>query len=192
MQHVIRKALLVIVSISLYGCASYQGRTALIPQQSPDWKQRWGYSDFQTQCNQGQVVASDIVLSIDSRGYTLFYLPVTFENKNDLAEFNEKGASLYLMFVNDTPAGACRLSDVHLEKVGSGELIKPTSAEKTASYKDDRSKKYTTYCAYYFDLKNDPLLQYDLHISKEVFNCEIKPIRYKYKKGYESLYVELM
>ena len=171
------------VIILFGGCASYQGKTVLAPQQSPTWKQDWGYSNFHFQCNQGDIEVFDIVLSIESSGYTLFYFPVTFDSKEDVRKLNEKTSGLLITFRKDTPIESCDLAYVHLVEAGSGETIRPTSMEKTASY---------TYCVYYFDLKKDPQMQYDLYISKDVFNCEIKPIRYKYKKGYENWPVQLM
>lgn len=179
-----------ILVLMFCGCETYERRINLSPQKALTWKEV-SPRHYQSGCNGGEVEVSPVVLGVEGSGYTFFFIPIPSGDKERLKIANEKGPWLYVRFRNKTRIESCDLSFISLEDQSSGDRIIPTSAE-THLYNDDHFKKHTTSCAYYFNLDKNPKSKYNFHVSKEVFDCNIEPIPYKYEKAYQTFFMEWM
>mgnify|MGYP001575156697 CR=1 FL=1 len=185
------RAILFIIAISIicYGCATYEKRNQLSPQESSGWIKK-SSDTYQFQCNQGEVEVNPIVLGYESKGNFDFFVPIP-ESKKELEQANKDDAWVYIQFRNTKAIEACNLSYVFLENQESGNRVSPVSANNIPAnglYKG----KYTHGCHYFFNLNETGNENYSLHISEEVFNCRISPILLKHEKSFEMIPRQLM
>jgi len=94
-------------------------------------------------------------------------------------------------FINSSPIESCDTSFLVLENQVTGDLYHATRTEKA----DGGSKweeRYKISCFYYFNLPKDSQAGYNLHVSDEVFNCDINPLPLKYDKSFELIPMQIM
>jgi|GEM_PF-4135368 len=185
-----RKFLCVFIFVFiLSGCASYEKRINLSPQNSVGWE-RIQERYYRTGCNTGEVKVTPIVLGVEGEGQTFFFVPIPSASQSGADLIKEKGAWTYLTFESVHKIDSCELSFISLKDCASGNRIKPISSE-TSSYAEG-SEKYLTGCHYYFDPNELVNEKYSLLISEEVFNCKIEPIFYKYEKARQIFLMQMM
>ncbi len=178
-----------ILVVMFCGCATYERRINLSPQKAPNWKEL-NSRHFKSGCNQGEIEVSPLVLGVEGSGSTFFFIPIP-SSKERLKIVNEEGPWIYVKFRSKTRIESCDLSFISLEDQKSGNQINPFRAE-TAVFNDDYSEIHQTDCRYFFDLKKNPESKYNLHVSKEVFNCDLEPIPYTYEKACEIWPMQMM
>lgn len=179
----------VILILIFSGCSTYERRVNLNPQKTSTWKEL-NSNYFKSGCNQGEIEVSPVVIEVEWRSNAFFFIPLPF-SRESLKTINEEGPWIYLKFRNKTRIPSCELSFISLEDQESGDQISPFRAE-TAIVNDDYSEIHQTDCRYFFDLKRNSETKYYLHVSKEVFNCDLEPLPYIYKKGLEIWPMQMM
>lgn len=177
------------VILFLTGCASYERRINLSPQDSFGWE-RIHERYYRTGCNTGEVEVKPIVLGVEGEGQTFFFVPIPSASQGGSDLIKQKGAWTYLTFESDRRIDSCELSFVTLRDNASGKEIRPIDSETTVY--PIISGKYSTGCRYYFDLNEIKKEEYSLIISKKVFNCRIEPILYEYEKARQTFMMQMM
>lgn len=151
-----------LIGFFLIGCITVATRHYYTPKSAPNWR-RIGGRSYQFKCNNGEVEIAPIVLS-------------TTEVKT------QEKPWIYVNFRSTKRIENCDLSFVTLKNKVSGERVAPINA-KTNVLNDDHLEKKTTYCYYYFDIKEEEGAEYNLCISDEVFGCKVEPVPYRYEKA---------
>lgn len=177
------------LALVFMGCALYENRINLSPENSVGWNKIYSRC-FTAGCNEGEVEVNPIVLGVEGKGQTFLLLPIpsNFESGSNI--FNEKGAWTYVKFKGHKRIHSCELSFISLKDRSSGGQIKPVSSETTLY--SDRSGIYTTGCYYYFNLNEIAEHEYDFVISKDVFDCIIDPISYRWERARQNFMMQMM
>lgn len=157
----VKSLMLLSMVFFVIGCGTYQTRHCYSPQNTPNWE-NVGNRNYKFKCKGGEIEVSPIVLS-------------TTEVKE------QEKPWILVFFRRPSRIKNCNLSFVTLENKISGVRVEPTSA-KTNVLNDDNFEKKTTYCYYYFDIKEDKNSSYILHISDEVCDCKVDSIPYMYEE----------
>ncbi len=162
--------IIVLISLTLVGCVTIEGRHSYSPQKVANWKDL-GNRIYQFECNDGEIEVSPIVL-------------------RTTAVREQEKPWLHVRFHVPKRIETCDLSFVTLENKISGERVTPISAKPNVFNNDQTIPIYD--CYYYFDIKEDKASQYILHISDKVLGCTIDPIHYEYEEYTEWWPMQLM
>jgi len=177
-----------VFALFLSGCATYEKRIQLSPQETTGWKEV-GSKTYQYKCDQGEVDVSPIVLGYASRGGFDFFIPIPV-SKEQLKKDNETDAWFYIQFRSINPIDLHDLSYIFLVDQSTGRRVTPKSAGEIMNGKYEG--RYTYACHYYFDLNKNFKGNYMLYISDKAFGCNVDPILLKYEKSFEFYPRQLM
>lgn len=153
-------SIIVLISLSLVGCVTIEGRHSYTPQKTANWKDL-GNRTYQFECNGGEIEVNPIVLRPTIVG-------------------EQEKPWFYVRFHVPRRIDTCDLSFVTLENKISGERVTPISAKPNVFNNDGTLPIYD--CYYYFDIKEDKASQHILHISDKVLGCTVDPISYAYEE----------
>lgn len=184
------KKLSIIFLIFLFcGCASYERRINLVPQEVNGWKKnRSRY--YEASCGDGTIWVNNIVLGYEGGGDMPFFIPIPAGEKT-LKKANAEDSWLYMGFISSNPIPSCDTSFLFLRNQTTGKLYYPTRADKVGGG-DKWEGEYDISCYYYFDLPKDSQVGYDFHVSDKVFGCNINPLPLKYDRSFEVIPMQVM
>jgi hypothetical protein len=154
----------------------YDKQIQLAPQKTAGWKESFWEEKFQSECKQGKVILYPPVLSHQSMGALVLFIPIP-ASKAELRKANEKNFGIYVEFLSTRPIESCDLSYIFLES--SGKQIIPKSATDLPYSGITNEGEYILACDYQFDLAESPDSVYILHVSESLFNCKVNPIPLK-------------
>ncbi|MGE0267968.1 MAG: hypothetical protein AB7S78_05895 [Candidatus Omnitrophota bacterium] len=171
------------------GCASYERRINLVPQEANGWKKNHSRY-YEASCGDGTIWVNNIVVGYEGGGDMPFFIPIP-AGKETLKKANAEDAWLYMGLISKNPIESCDLSFLFLENQITGDHYRSTHAEILGGGNKWEGKNVIR-CYYYFDLPKDSHAGYNLHVSEDVFNCSINPLPLKHDKSFEVIPMQVM